>query len=77
VSGNNGNNEPVDLVAATNADNNKSGNDQGVHRLQRRGKGITKKYADYSLMMAARQAKRGGHVGLLFATGASSFQQTI
>ncbi len=28
--------------------------------MQRRGKGTSKKYADYSLLMAARQARRGG-----------------
>ncbi len=60
LSGNNGNNEPDDLVAATNVGDNKSGNNQGVQRLQRRGKSITKKYANYSLLMAARQTKRGG-----------------
>ncbi len=31
-----------------------SDSDQGVRRLQRRGKGTSKKYADYSLLMAAR-----------------------
>ncbi len=46
------------LAAATDApEGNKPDSDQGVRRLQRRGKGITKKYADYSLLMAARQAR--------------------
>jgi hypothetical protein len=69
--------KPADLVTATNVDNNKSGSNQGVPRLKRRGKGVTKKYANYSLLMATRQAKRGGHVGLSFAMGVSSFLQTI
>ncbi len=49
--------EDVDnkLAAATNAlEGNEPDGDQGVQRLQRRGKGITTKYADYSLLMAAR-----------------------
>jgi hypothetical protein len=58
--GNDSNNKPFDLVAATNAEDNKSGSDQGVQRSQCKGKGVTKKYTDYSLLMAARQAKRGG-----------------
>jgi hypothetical protein len=46
---------------ATNApEGNKPDGAQEVQKLQRRGKGITKKYADYSLLMAARQARRGG-----------------
>ncbi len=77
LSGNDVDNKPVDLAAATNADDNKSGSNQGVQRLQRKGKGITKKYAVYILLMVARQAKRGSHVGLSFVMGASSFQQMI
>jgi hypothetical protein len=51
-------NEPA---AATNApEGNEPDGDQEVQRSRRRGKGITKKYADYSLLMAARQARRGG-----------------
>ncbi len=53
-------NKTADLAAATNVDNNKSGSNQGMRRSQRRGKGVTKKYANYSLLMAARQVKRGG-----------------
>jgi hypothetical protein len=53
-------NKLADLAAATNADDNESGSNQGVLRLQCRGKGITKKYTNYSLLMVARQAKRGG-----------------
>jgi hypothetical protein len=53
-SGKDDNDEPADLAAATNPDDNKSGSDQGVQRLQRRGKGVTKKYADSSLLMVAR-----------------------
>jgi hypothetical protein len=53
-------NEPVDLAAATNDNDNKSDSNRGVQRLQRRGKGVTKKYTNYSLLMAARQAKKGG-----------------
>ncbi len=42
-------------AAATNApEGNKPDGDQGMRRLLRRGKGITKKYADYSLLMAAK-----------------------
>ncbi len=33
--------------------------DQGVHRSKRNNKGVTAKYADYGLMMNARQAKGG------------------
>jgi hypothetical protein len=70
--GNDSNNKPVDLVAATNVDDNKSGSNQGVRRLRRRGKGVTKKYTGYSLLMAARLAKKEGprpaliHNGCIF-----------
>ena len=48
-------------AAATDVlEGNKSDGIQGVQRLQCRGKGITKKYVDYSLLMAARQTSRGG-----------------
>jgi hypothetical protein len=39
---------------------NESDSNQGVRRLRRRGKGTSKKYANYSLLMAARQSRRGG-----------------
>jgi hypothetical protein len=71
-SGNDSDNELVDSVAATDVDNNKSGSNQGVRRSRRRGEGVTKKYADYILLMVARQAKRGGlppaliHNGCIF-----------
>ena len=48
-------------AAATDAqERNESDGDQGVQRLQRRGKGTSEKYANYSLLMAARRARRGG-----------------
>ncbi len=52
--------EPANSATSTDADDNKSDGNQRVQRLQRKGKGVTKKYADYSLLMAARQAKKGG-----------------
>jgi len=49
------------VAAATDAqEGNESDSDQGVRRSRRRGKGTNKKYADYSLLMAARRARRGG-----------------
>jgi hypothetical protein len=51
-------NEPAE--ATDGPEGNKSDGDQGVQRSRRRGKGMTKKYADYSLLMAARRARRGG-----------------
>ena len=43
------------LVAATDAqEGNKSDGNQGVQRSRCRGKGTSKKYAGYSLLMAAR-----------------------
>jgi hypothetical protein len=53
-------NKPSNLAAATDSDGNKPDKSQGVRRSQRRGKGVTKKYTDYSLLNAARQARRGG-----------------
>ncbi len=68
----------VDEPAATSkAEENALGSNQGVRRSRRRGKGVTQKYADYSLLMVARREKRGGHVGLSSAMDAFSFQQTI
>ncbi len=61
------NNKPA---AATNApEGNKPDGNQGVRRLQCRGKGITKKYANYSLLMAARQARMGGQRQALICNG--------
>ena len=42
------------LAVTSEAEDNESGSDQGVGRSRRRGKGVTQKYADYSLLMAAR-----------------------
>jgi hypothetical protein len=50
-----------------------SDSDQGVRRLQRRGKGTSKKYADYSLLMAARRARRGGQHRALIRDGCIFF----
>ena len=64
-------NEPA---AATNVlEGNKSDGDQGAQRLQRRGKGTTKKYADYSLLMAARRARREGQRWALICNGCVFF----
>ncbi len=64
-------NEPA---AATNApEGNEPDGNQGVQRLQRRGKGFTKKYADYSLLMAARRARRGGQRQALICNGCVFF----
>ncbi len=64
-------NEPA---AVTNApEGNEPEGDQGVQRSRRRGKGITKKYADYSLLMAARQARRGGQRRALIRNGCVFF----
>jgi hypothetical protein len=41
--------------------------------LQRREKGITKKYPDYSLLMAARRARRGGQRRALIRNGCVFF----
>ena len=61
-------------AAETNAQKgNKSDGDQGVRRLQRRGKGTSKKYADYSLLMASRQARRGGQRRALIPNGCVFF----
>jgi hypothetical protein len=46
---------------------------QGVRRFRRRGKGVTKKYANYSLLMAARQARRGGPRRALICKGCVFF----
>ena len=49
-----GNDELANLAAATDLDGDESDSNQGVQILQCRGKGIAKKYAAYSLMMAVR-----------------------
>ena len=59
-----------ELAAATNAhEGNKFDGNQGVRRSRRRGKGTHKKYADYSLLMAERRARRGGHRRALIHDG--------
>jgi hypothetical protein len=61
-------------AAATDAlEGNEPDGNQGVQRLQHRGKGITKKYTDYSLLMAARQARRGGQRWALIRNGCVFF----
>jgi hypothetical protein len=65
------NNKPA---AATDApEGNKPDDNQGVQRSQRRGKGITKKYTNYSLLMAARAARRGGQRWALICNGCVFF----
>ena len=60
--------------AATDAlDGSESDSDQGVQRSRRRRKGTSKKYADYSLLMAARQARRGGQRRALIRDGCVFF----
>ena len=54
------NDELSDLAVATDLDGNEPDESQGVQRSWCRGKGVTKKYAYYSLLMAARRARRGG-----------------
>ena len=62
------------VAAATDArEGNESDGDQGVRRSRRRGKGTNKKYADYSLLMAARQARRGGQRWALIHDGCVFF----
>ena len=41
--------------------------------MRRRGKGTSKKYVDYSLLMAARQARRGGQRWALIQDGCVYF----
>ena len=61
-------------AAATDAqEGNKSDSDQGVQRLQRRRKGTSKKHADYSMLMAARRARRGGQRRALICNGCVFF----
>ena len=51
---------PTNPTTAPNVEEDKSGSNQGVRRLQCKDKGVTKKYTLYSLLMAARQEKYGG-----------------
>jgi hypothetical protein len=62
-----------DLTATTDLDGNEPGKDQGVQRLQHRRKCATKKYANYSLLMAARRARRGGPHRALIREGCVFF----
>ena len=41
--------------------------------MQHRGKGVTKKYADYSLLMAVRRARKGGPRRALICEGCVFF----
>jgi len=50
-----------------------SDGNQGVQRSQCRGKGMTKKYANYSLLMATRQARRGRQHRALIRNGCIVF----
>jgi hypothetical protein len=52
---------------------NESDGNQKVQRLQCRGKGTTKKYANYSLLMAARRARRGGQHRAIIRDGCVLF----
>ena len=62
------------LAAETDVqEGNESDSDQGVQRSQRRGKGTSKKYADYSLLMASRRARRGGQSRALIHDGCVFF----
>jgi hypothetical protein len=65
------NNEPATETDAQ--EGNESDGDQGVQRLRRRGKGTSTKYADYSLLMASRQARRGGQCRALICNGCVFF----
>ena len=65
------NNEPATETDAQ--EGNESDGDQGVQRLRRRGKGTSTKYADYSLLMASRQARRGGQRRALICNGCVFF----
>ncbi len=64
-------NEPAEVTSGP--EGNQSDGDRGVQRSGRRGKGITKKYADYSLLMAARGTKRGGQRCALICNGCVFF----
>jgi len=64
-------NEPAEVTNGP--EGKESDGDQGVRRSRRRGKGITKKYANYSLLMAARGARRGGQRRALIHNGCIFF----
>jgi hypothetical protein len=67
-------NKDDELEAVTDAlDGSKSDSIQGVQRSRRRGKGTSKKYADYSLLMATRRARRGGQRRALIWDGCIFF----
>jgi hypothetical protein len=76
-------NKPSNLAAATDLNDSKPNKNQGVQRLQRKGKGVTKKCANYSLLMAARQARRGGphraliHKGCVFSQRTQDYPQQL
>jgi hypothetical protein len=55
------------------AKDNESGSNQGVRISRRRGKNVTQKYADYSLLMAARREKRVGARRALIRDGCVFF----
>ncbi len=66
-------NKPSNLAAATDLDGNEPDKNQGVRRSRCREKGVTKKYSNYSLVMAARQARRGGPRRALICKGCVFF----
>ena len=62
------------LAAATDAqEGKKSHGNQGVRRSRHREKGTSKKYANNSLLMAARRARRGGQRWALIRDGCVFF----
>jgi hypothetical protein len=67
------NNKPSDMAVATDSDGNKPDKCQGVQRSRRRGKGVTKKYTNYRLLIAARQVRRRGPHRALICEGCLFF----
>jgi hypothetical protein len=66
--------DDVEPAAETDAhEGNESDGDQGVRRSRRRGKGTSKKYADYTLLMASMRARRGGQRWALIRDGCVFF----
>ena len=67
-----------DPATVSDADKDKPQEDsnQGVQRLQRKGRGATKKYVDYNLLMAAKRERRGGPRWALIHNGWVLFWQT-
>jgi hypothetical protein len=51
----------------------KEGQLQGMRRSQRKGRGVTKRYADYGLLMAAKWEARGGPRRTLIRDGCVFF----